>query len=414
MKRYAMTTLLLAACATTALAQTGSGTIGDQLARPFIQIGSLMNGTPQVSGPPVPGRYYEDPASIACVYKLQGYDGVCNPNDPTLQNPAGGSQAIAVVDAFDYPHASADLAAFNAQFGIAATTSTSFQVIYAPHGDGAPGSCIAGPASKPRDGSGSGWDLEASLDIEYAHSMAPQATLYLVEAQSNSFRDLFCAVTVASNLVAAAGGGEVSMSWGGGESPAETAFDTVFTTPNVVYFASSGDSQGAYYPSASPNVVSVGGTSISRDPVTGAFINENTWQNAGAGPSRFEPMPGFQTAWVSSLGSTRLTPDLTADANPATGVWVVNSTLEPHLGLPAGLYWFIVGGTSVASPMVAGIVNVAGTFAASSSAENTILYPSRHFRDITRGDCGQYMGYTAAPSFDLCTMNGSPVTYAGK
>ena len=86
--------------------------------------------------------------------------------------------------------------------------------------------------------------------------MAPSATLYLVEAQSNSFRNLLCAVTVASNLVAAAGGGEVSMSWGSGEFPAETSFDSVFTTPNVVYFASSGDGPGVSYPSASPNVVS--------------------------------------------------------------------------------------------------------------------------------------------------------------
>jgi subtilase family serine protease len=244
--------------------------------------------------------------------------------------------------------------------------------------------------------------------------MAPHATLYLVEAQSNSDSDLFCAVTVASNLVAAVGGGEVSMSWGGGEFPDETLFDAVLTTPNVVYFASSGDSPGVIYPSASPNVVSVGGSSISRDPILGSFINENTWQEAGAGPSLYEPMPAFQTAWVSSLASTRITPDVVADANPDTGVWVANSTYESALGAPPGLYWFTVGGTSVASPTVAGIINAAGSFAASSSAENNIIYPSRHFRDITKGDCGPYMGYSAATSFDVCTMNGSPSTYAGK
>src|SRR5665213_2253515 len=83
------------------------------------------------------------------------------------------------------------------------------------------------------------------------------------------FSDLLCAVSIAGNLLKEAGDGEISMSWGSAEFAAETSFESVFTTPNVVYFASSGDNPGASYPSASPNVVSVGGTTLSTDAITG-------------------------------------------------------------------------------------------------------------------------------------------------
>src|SRR5262249_35444161 len=147
------------------------------------------------------------------------------------------------------------------QFGLAAVTPSSFQVVYAPHGSGTPGSCT-GAATRPPTAKSTGWDGEESLDIEWAHAMAPSGTLYLAEAKPGSFVDLFCAVTVASKRVSSAGGGEVSMSWGSGEFPAETTIDSLFTTPNVVYFAAAGDGPGVSYPSASPNVVSVGGTSL--------------------------------------------------------------------------------------------------------------------------------------------------------
>ncbi len=151
-------------------------------------------------------------------------------------NPSGGSRAIAIVDAYDNPNAYVDLQNFSAQFGIAPITPSSFQVVYAPAGGATPGSC-SGPATQPPSAAAYGWDVEESLDVQYAHAMAPHARLYLVEAQSNYDTDLYCAVSVASTLVAAAGGGEVSISWGGGEYPGETSVDPVFTTPKVVYFA---------------------------------------------------------------------------------------------------------------------------------------------------------------------------------
>jgi len=314
------------------------------------------------------------------------------------------------VDAFDDPNAYADLQYFSKQFGLVAITPSSFQVVFAPHGDVAPGSC-AGTATRPPSAKGTGWDIEESLDIEWAHAMAPLATLYLVEAQSNSYRDLLCAVTVASNLLRAAGGGEVSMSWGSGEFPGETTFDSVFTTPNVVYFASAGDGPGVSYPSASPNVVSVGGTSLSFDPITGNFIGENTWQDTGGGASRYEPRPSYQDRNITGIvGLQRGTPDIASDANPNTGVWVFDSLTY---GMPV---WFIVGGTSVSSPTWAGIVNTAGGFSASSQAELTKLYsdPSADFTGIKVGNCGLYMSIFASGSWDFCSGRGSPRDYTGK
>ena len=416
----AVTALLLAVCTTTTLAQVptlppssiSNAADAGQLVHTNLQIRDSsgdFTAIPQVTGPPFAGYFYQTPASIACIYNLQPAVPGCNPNVVT-SNPSGGGRAIAIVDAFDDPNAYADLQYFSKQFGLVAITPSSFQVVFAPHGDVAPGSC-AGTATRPPSARGTGWDVEESLDIEWAHAMAPLATLYLVEAQSNSYRDLLCAVTVASNLVRAAGGGEVSMSWGSGEFPAETTFDSVFTTPNVVYFASAGDSPGVSYPSASPNVVSVGGTSLSFDPITGNFIGENTWQDTGGGASRFESRPSYQDGNIATIvGLRRGTPDIASDANPYTGVWVFDSLT---FGAPV---WFIVGGTSVSAPTWAGIVNTAGGFSASSQAELTKLYsdPSADFIGIKVGNCGPYMSIFASGSWDFCSGRGSPKNYTGK
>jgi len=364
-------------------------------------------------GPPFAGYFFEDPASLACIYKLTfsfSLDSSCNPNNLRLNNPTGGSRAIAIVDAYDDPNAAADLATFSAQFGVPAPTK--FSVVYAPAG-ALPGNgqCSAGPGTQPAADPTGGWEIEESLDIEYAHSMAPEATLYLVEAQTNNNIDLFCAVSIASNLVKAAGGGEVSMSFGNGEFLGETAIDPVFTTPKVVYFASSGDAPGVSYPAASPNVVSVGGTSTGRNPVTGSFEVETNWQVAGGGPSAVEPRPSYQNGIASIVGGARGTPDVSLDANPNTGVWVLDNFLCPIVEC-----WYIVGGTSVSSPTWAGIVNAAGNFSQSSAAELARLYGGIGFgfNNIKVGSCGPYMGYISTSSWDFCTGLGSPNTLLNK
>jgi subtilase family serine protease len=242
--------------------------------------------------------------------------------------------------------------------------------------------------------------------------MAPNAKIFLVEAADNSFENLIEAVSLASNLVAGAGGGQLSMSWGGSEFAEEAQLDSFFTTPGVVYFASSGDSPGASYPSTSPNVVSAGGTSISRDTMSGQFLLENTWQDAGGGPSLVEPRPAFQNGIRQLVGKWRGTPDLSFDANPATGVWVYDS----NAALGAG--WYVVGGTSVSAPSLAGIINAAGGFRMSSQAENLEIYGNqgnpRALRDIVYGNCGLNIGNFATSGWDFCTGVGTVQSLRGK
>jgi subtilase family serine protease len=243
--------------------------------------------------------------------------------------------------------------------------------------------------------------------------MAPGAEIFLVEAQSASAADLFSAVDMASAKVAGAGGGEVSMSWGGSEFSAETTFDAHLQKSTIVYFASTGDSPGVEYPAASPFLLAAGGTSTVRALPSGTFLKEVAWQDAGSGVSAFEARPVYQNSVSSIVGGHRGTPDLSFDSSPNTGVWVwANSTGTLGSG------WFIVGGTSVASPALAGIVNSAGHFFTNSATELASIYRNRavvaEFRDITLGNCGPYGSLFAAAGYDLCTGVGSDQGTAGK
>ena len=145
----------------------------------------------QTSGPPYGGYAYETPASLACVYGLVTAVTGCSPN-AAKSVPVGGARMIAIVDAYDAPNAANDLSAFSTQFGL---PPASFQVVY---------------ASGVKPAYDMGWEFEESLDVQWAHAMAPEAKIVLVEAASNSFSDLMTAEDVASRMVNAAGGGEVS------------------------------------------------------------------------------------------------------------------------------------------------------------------------------------------------------------
>ena len=390
---------------------------------------------PGVESPPFSGYGYNTPASYMCRYNFPTsayHVAGCNPNNTALLTlTSGGGQTIAIVDAFDDPWIAVDLAYFSAAFGIPFSPSQ-IQVVYA-----------AG-YEPPEDYSG-GWELEESLDVEWAHAMAPNANIILVEAASNSITDLAAAVTVASNEVVCGattcpsggtGKGEVSMSWGGGEFSGETSYDSYFTTANVVYFAASGDSPGVSYPCASPNVVCVGGTTFSRNPSTLNGEQEGVWEEAGSGQSAVEALPSYQSGitgtltGLASLGfntTNRLVPDVSANANPNTGEWVFDSFEFELLGrgsAPAG--WWVVGGTSVSTPIVAAMVNYTGSFLASSTAELTLFYGSvsgggstvnsANFGDILGGYgvCGPYQGYVAAAGVDPCTGIGTPNGTSGK
>jgi subtilase family serine protease len=359
----------------------------------------------------------ETPGSLACVYQTSTASlssgcpitgNLANGNNG-LPNPSGGSQTIAIVDAYDYPTAYNDLTAFSTQFGLPVLkqcsptlTTGCFEQVYAT-------------GTKPA--SNGSWALEAALDIEWAHAMAPGARIVLVEAASDSYADLFNAVSVASGIVQTGGNGEVSMSWGGSEFSGETSYDLNLQATGVVYFAAAGDTGGrTLYPSVSPYVVSAGGTTVNRN-ASGDFVSETTWSSGGGGPSAYEPVPSYQAPVVNLVGKKRGTPDISFDANPNTGVFIYDST--PYDGASG---WWIIGGTSVATPSLAGIVNLAGHIYSSSAAELEEIYSicgigsstnclSANFRDITSGTAGRYR---AAPGWDFTTGVGSNQGLHGK
>jgi kumamolisin len=342
----------------------------------------------QSPGGPPPGT--ESPASLACVYKLEKGPKGC-PVATSKKNPTGGWGAIGIVDAGDYPTAAQDLHAFSKYFHI---PDADFHKVYA---DG----------HKPPVYSG--WDVEESLDIEWAHAMAPKAKIILIESKlcksSQCNTDpTWQAVKVAGNVVAQNGGGVVSNSWGDPEWSAETKYDKYFIHPGVVFFAASGDSglDVSSHPAASPNVVSVGGTVFNRDQ-QGNFTDE-IYGGGGGDISPYEARPSYQDIIQKIVGSKRGYPDVGSDFCCAP------------IYITAYGGWNEVGGTSWSSPTFAGIVNAAGSKQQSTKDELTMIYKEyankkqwkSDFYNITQGDSQCVAGW------NLCAGVGSARTYQGK
>ncbi len=338
---------------------------------------------------PQPPAGAETPGSVACVYELVTGPTGC-PIATSTTVPSGGIGAIAIVDAGYYPTAQSDLDAFDTQFGISATTITQVWPT---------------PIRPPVYGD---WEVEEALDIEWAHAMAPQAKLFLVVSAlcTTPVCDTdptWQAVQLAGNLVAANGGGVVSMSFADAEISQELSLDQYFTTPGVVYFAAAGDGGlgVSAYPAASPNVVAVGGTYFNRDQ-NGDFLSEQYYTGGGGGDiSPYEPRPSYQNGIASIVGNHRGYPDISSDFC-CSAIYLQG--------------WGSVGGTSWSSPTMAGMVNAAGSRQQSSLAQLTKMYNEManpimyhaDFNDITMGDPRCKVGW------DLCTGIGSIKTYAGK
>jgi kumamolisin len=340
--------------------------------------------------------FAENPGSIGCVYRVGPTYAGCTPAAGFGKHPVGGSGAIAIVDAYHNPNAESDLAYFSAYFGLPAAN---FTQVYCLPSHGSCNSANAPPATNK------GWGLEEALDIEWAHAMAPNAKIFLIEAASNSMYDLTWAEAWAGYYVDMNGGGQVSNSWGGGEFAGETAYDSFFNNYSgsykpVVYLASSGDSGTVEYPSASPFVVSVGGTTINRD-ISGNFLSETCWSGTGRGASTVEAIPSYQSTIGGLAGTKRWTTDISFDADPASGVWVYDA-------LNGG--WFVVGGTSLSAPAMAGIMNNAGNKFATTALENNLLYSEFVGKATKLADF-----YDPAPAgYDACTGIGTPRTLIGK
>lgn len=261
--------------------------------------------------------------------------------------------------------------------------------------------------SKPN--TNAGWALEISLDVEWAHAIAPQAKIVLVEAASNSFANLMQAVDVA----VANGASVVSMSFGGSEFSSETSFDFHFNVNGVTFTASSGDSgSGVEYPAASPFVVGVGGTTLSVDS-SGNYLGETAWSGSGGGLSTVENEPLNQALYPirNDPGGVRGVPDVAYDGDPNTGFAVYDTVrYQGQTG------WFQVGGTSAGAPQWAALFAIANSVRAGNgkgtlgSANNAVYaVGSGNFHDITsgtNGTCGTLC--TASAGYDYVTGLGSP------
>jgi subtilase family serine protease len=292
-----------------------------------------------------------------------------------LPSQGGAGKTIAIIDAYDDPNVARDLSTFSNQFGLPSANLEVHKM----------SSSIWPDAN---------WAVEISLDVQWAHAVAPNAKILLVEARSNYLSDLLAAVNYARNrqdVIA------VSMSWGASEFSTEAAYDSYFTSAyGASFFASSGDTGGAViWPSSSVNVISVGGTKLALS--NGAVVSETAWSGSGGGVSAYENKPTYQSALSYAK---RATPDVSYDADPNTGFAVYDS--YRYSG------WLVVGGTSAGAPQWAAI-QALGRTASNNNFYAIYNSPSyaTDFRDIISGTSGSY---TAKSGYDLTTGIGSPLT----
>jgi subtilase family serine protease len=404
---------------------------------------AFLNHEADVVNPDASVQIAQTPCSLGYIYVASPLPQCSASFNITGGPSAGGTGVIVLVDAYDNPDAASDLTGFIAQFKL---PQANFTKVYA-NGNG---DCTTPPPD-------AGWALEESLDIEWAHVFAPSAAIVLVEACSNSFADLIYAEQVAFQYIVSnypTTGGTVSNSWIGGEggpSGGDIANDSYFADfdynsatdyeTHILAFAAAGDSGGEIgWPSTDPWVISAGGTSLYDHSATSTYYQEGCWSGSGGGFSAVEnyvydftggnigpwanyQYPIFGPDNTSSAATTfRSVPDAASDADPNSGVYV----LAQYNG-----GWYIVGGTSVASPSLASIVNrssnhissvdlnaITGGNAFFAAAEHNYIYAQlqgekeypRNWEPITTGT----NGYTAYYGYNQCTGVGAPRGYDGK
>ncbi|MGA2498143.1 MAG: S53 family peptidase [Tepidisphaeraceae bacterium] len=329
------------------------------------------------------------PAQVANAY---GYNQVSFSVSGQTVKADGSGQTIAIVDAYDDPTIVNDLKVFDKAFSLSDNNAAG-QFVLTKY------------MMNSRVKADAGWAQEISLDVEWAHALAPKASILLVEAASSSVGDLMSAVDYARKQTGVVA---VSMSWGQSEFRGETSYDSYFTTPSghiggsgiaggVAFVTASGDSgAGAEWPAVSPNVIGVGGTTLKTDSA-GDYLGETAWNLSGGGYSIYEPTQ------VSS-------PDVAFNANPNTGFSVYDSTKASGV-----VGWQTVGGTSDGAPAWAALLALAdqaraagglGSLDSRTALQGIYAAPATNFHDIVSGNNGYY---SAGPGYDLVTGRGSPV-----
>jgi subtilase family serine protease len=329
------------------------------------------------------------PAALQSAYQL---------NAPSGATFVSNGRTVAIVDAYDNPSTAADLVAYRQQFGLplCLTTSTLPADLVG---------CLftkvnQGGTASPLPQGNTGWGQEIDLDIEMVSASCPLCNIVLVEANSNSFSDLTAAVDQAAKL----GANAVSNSYGGSEFSSEgsSAYDGHYNHPGIAITVSSGDSgYGVEFPAASQYVTAVGGTSLSTlsSSTRPGSWTETAWSGAGSGCSAYIAKPSWQPT-IGTCTTHRIVADVSAVADPNTGVAVYDS-----YGSSGGANWYVFGGTSVASPIVAGVYALAGNTGPTVSAITYGEYPYSHpsLFDVTSGSNGRCTSRRNNTNLALCT-----------
>ncbi|MGH9302959.1 MAG: S53 family peptidase [Acidimicrobiales bacterium] len=301
---------------------------------------------------------------------------------------AGSGETVALVDAYNDPNAEADLAVYRSAYGLPACTTSNgcFRKVNQ-----------SGGTSYPRGNAN--WSEEISLDLDMVSATCPNCRILLVEASSTSLSNLGVAEDTAVSLGASA----VSNSYGASEFSGETTYDSYYDHPGVAITASSGDSgYGVEWPAASPYVTAVGGTSLYPASGTARGWTESAWSGASSGCSAFEAEPSWQQALGLPGCSARMVADVSAVADPDTGVAVYDTFNTSG--------WLVFGGTSVASPIVASVY----ALASNAGAVGYGSYPYGHTSSLydvvsgSNGSCSPAYLCTGVSGYDGPTGLGTP------
>jgi subtilase family serine protease len=301
-------------------------------------------------------------------------------------DPAHGkaTSIIAIVDAYGYARAEADLAVYRAKFGLpACTTDNGCFAKYNQDGEA---------GNYPKDNVG--WSQETALDLDMASAMCPKCKIILVQAKTPSLTNLAAAVNTAANLGAVV----ISNSYGGDET-GTTSFEPAYNHAGIAVTVSTGDNgYGVSFPATSPHVVAVGGTSLVLG--VGGRV-ETAWDGAGSGCSKVYAKPAYQT---DKGCKKRMVADVSAVADPNTGVAVYAPTSKTSSS------WAVFGGTSASAPIIAGIYANQGT---KKKSAKTLYANSDQLYDVTlgaNGTCGTANAYfcKAGTGYDGPTGLGSP------
>ena len=290
----------------------------------------------------------------------------------------GAGAIVAVVDAYDNPNIASDLRAYRKAFGLGEARFTKFNQ------EGETG-------DYPQ--AGKYWGLEEDLDVEMVSAVCPKCTIYLIEANREVPSDLEAAEAEAATL----GAQVVSNSWGC--AALGCAQGSYFDSSGVVYVASAGDNgYGTQEPAALDTVVAVGGTELAKH---GARYTERAWRWTGSGCARHIPKP----AWQHDRGcKSRTMNDVSAVAR---GVAEYDS--YGYRG------WITVAGTSISSPLIAGVFALAGDAASFDAPERFWMLSKKaraeDLHDITigsNGACRHRYLCRAGPGYDGPTGWGTP------